>query len=64
MDIRREALGGSLDADQTRDLLDRLVAAGWLRFEKAETGGRPLEWQVNPKMFETPAGTARTAESV
>jgi hypothetical protein len=52
MDIRREALGGSLDADQTRDLLDRLVAAGWLRFEKAETGSRPLErWQVNPKMF-------------
>jgi hypothetical protein len=23
MSIRREALGGSLDADQTRDLLDR-----------------------------------------
>jgi hypothetical protein len=65
VDIRRKALGGSLDADQTRDLLDRLVAAGWLRFEKTETGGRPLErWQVNPKMFETPAGTAQTAESV
>jgi hypothetical protein len=65
-DIRREALGGSLDADQTRDLLDRLVVAGWLRLEKTETGGRPRErWSVNPRVFETaPAGTARTAERV
>jgi Protein of unknown function (DUF3987) len=63
-DIRREALGGSLDADQTRDLLDRLVVAGWLRLEKTETGGRPRErWSVNPRVFETaPAGTAQTAE--
>jgi hypothetical protein len=35
-DIRREALGGALDAEQTRDLLDRAVAAGWLRLEKTE----------------------------
>src|SRR6185503_3356523 len=27
-DIRREAFGGALDAEQTRDLLDRLVTAG------------------------------------
>jgi hypothetical protein len=61
-DIRREALGGSLDADQTRDLLDRLEVAGWVRLEKTETGGRPRErWSVNPRVF-TPAGTARTAE--
>jgi hypothetical protein len=64
-DIRREALGGSLDADQTRDLLDRLVAAGWVRLEKTETGGRPRDrWFVNPRLFETPAGTARTAGSI
>jgi hypothetical protein len=65
-DIRREALGGSLDADQTRDLLDRLAVAGWVRLEKTETGGRPRErWSVNPRVFETaPAGTARTAERV
>jgi hypothetical protein len=65
-DIRREALGGSLDADQTRDLLDRLEVAGWLRLEKTETGGRPRErWSVNPRVFEiAPAGTARTAERV
>jgi hypothetical protein len=59
--IRREALGGSLDADETRDLLDRLVVAGWVRLEKTETGGRPRErWSVNPRY----AGTPRTAERV
>jgi hypothetical protein len=64
-DIRRVALGGSLDRDQTRDLLDRLVVAGWLRPEKTESGGRPRErWSVNPKLFETPAETAITAERV
>jgi hypothetical protein len=64
-DVRREALGGALDADQTRDLLDRLVTAGWLRLEKTETGGRPKErWVVNPRLFETaPAETAETAQS-
>ena len=57
-DIRREALGGSLDAEQTRGLLDRRVAAGWLRPKKTETGGRPRErWSVNPSLLETPAGT-------
>jgi hypothetical protein len=65
-DIRREALGGSLDADQTRDLLDRLVVAGWLRLERTETGGRPRErWSVNPRVFETAsAGIARTAQRI
>ena len=59
-DIRREAVAGSLDADQTRDLMDRLVVAGWLRLTKTKTGGRPQEqWSVNPKIFGTaPAGTA------
>jgi hypothetical protein len=63
-DIRREALGGSLDCDETRDLLDRLVIAGWLRLEKTETGGRPRErWLTNPRLLETaPAGTAGTAQ--
>jgi hypothetical protein len=64
-DVRREALGGSLDADQTLELLDRMTTAGWLRHERASTGGRPLErWHVNPKIFETAnAETAGTAES-
>jgi hypothetical protein len=30
-DIRRDALGGSLDAEQTRDLFDRMVVAGCCR---------------------------------
>jgi len=61
--IRREALGGALDAEQTRDLLNRAVAAGWLRLKKIGTGGRPRErWLVNPKIFEA-AETAVTAES-
>jgi Protein of unknown function (DUF3987) len=38
-EIRREAFGGALDARQTRDLLDRLVAAAWLRPEKPTPGG-------------------------
>jgi Protein of unknown function (DUF3987) len=65
-DIRREALGGSLDADQARDLMDRLAIAGWLRLKKTETGGRPRErWSVNPKLFEiAPARTAGTAKRV
>jgi hypothetical protein len=41
-DIRREAFGGALGAEQTRDLLDRLVTAGWLRSEKTDTGGAPV----------------------
>jgi hypothetical protein len=62
-DIRREALGGALDAEQTSVLLDRLVVAGWLRSEKTDTGGRPRErWLVNPKLFEA-AATAETAQS-
>jgi hypothetical protein len=61
--VRREALGGALDAEQTRDLLDRLVAVGWLRPEKTDTGGRPRErWWANPKIFEA-AETAQSAES-
>ena len=62
-EIRRDAFGASLDAERTRDLLDRLVTAGWLRPEKTDTGGRPLErWHVNPRIFQT-AETAITAQS-
>ena len=57
MDVRREALGGSLDAEQTEDLLDRMEMAGWLRRDTAKTGGRPRHRSVNPKLF-VAAGTA------
>jgi hypothetical protein len=63
-DIRREALGEGVDVEQTRDLVDRMIVAGWLRAEPAvKTGGRPRErWFANPRIFE-PAATAKSAES-
>jgi hypothetical protein len=52
LDIRREALGRRLDADQTRSLLDDLVRAGWLKLVTTKTGGRAIHrWQVNPLLF-------------
>jgi Protein of unknown function (DUF3987) len=61
-DIRREALGQSLDAQQTRDLLNGLVKTGWLHEDVTPTKGRPLHrWHVNPRLNGT-AGTAGTAE--
>jgi Protein of unknown function (DUF3987) len=70
-DIRRDALGASIDMEQTRDLIDRMVATGWLHPKEIEkTGGRPRRrWLVNPALFtptllETEAAeTARTAET-
>ena len=51
-DIRREALGQKLDAEQTTNLLQGLVKAGWLQ-EVRPAGplgrGKPaLRWKVNP----------------
>jgi len=62
MDIRRDALSGAVDVEQARDLVNRMVEAGWLRTEQSvATGGRPRErWTVNPLLW--PAGTAETAE--
>jgi Protein of unknown function (DUF3987)/Bifunctional DNA primase/polymerase, N-terminal len=52
LDIRREALGRRLDAEQTRTLLDGLVRAGWLKLVTTKTGGRDIHrWQVNPLLF-------------
>ena len=51
-DIRRRACGQRFDADQTQELIDRLVAAGWLRERTISTGGRPARrWEVNPNLF-------------
>src|SRR5262249_18436118 len=41
-DIRRDALNQSLDADQTQELLDALVRAGWLRETTQQTAGRSI----------------------
>jgi hypothetical protein len=52
LDIRREALGRRVDAEQTRSLLDGLVRAGWLKLVTTKTDGRAIHrWQVNPLLF-------------
>ena len=68
MDIRRNALAQSLDAEQTLDLVEALVKAGWLRPTTAQTSGRPRHrWQVNPLLFSSwdaeSAGSAGSAQS-
>jgi hypothetical protein len=51
-DVRRDALGHSIDARQTEELLRNLEQAGWLRKETASTGGRPIHsWQASPWLF-------------
>jgi hypothetical protein len=51
-DIRQDALGRRLDAEQTRGLLDGLVRAGWLKLVTKKTAGRSVHrWQVNPQLF-------------
>src|ERR1700730_18154141 len=65
-DARRDALGQSLDADQTQDLLAKMEKAGWLRMKTSRTTGRSKHrWDVNPKFFTfMNAQSAENAESV
>jgi hypothetical protein len=65
-DIRRDALAGSLDADQTQSLVEALTTSGWLRpvavKPSGPKGGKPVRrWQVNPLLWT--AETAETAET-
>jgi hypothetical protein len=66
-DVRRDALGQKLDAEQTANLLDALGRVGWVReLEAVSTprGGRPARrWQVNPIIGTPTAETAETAET-
>jgi len=51
-EIRREALGRRLAAEQTRCLLDGLVRAIWLRFVTTKTGSRATHpWQGKLLLF-------------
>jgi Protein of unknown function (DUF3987) len=54
-DVRREALGQSLDATQTISLLEAMTRSGWMREKKAEIGpkgGRPARrWEANPALY-------------
>ena len=63
-EVRREALGQKLDADQTDGVLEALTRASWVReLEIVSSGGRPARrWQVNPLLVTT-AETAGTAQS-
>ena len=64
LDIRREALGRRLDAEQTRTLLDGLVRAGWLKLVTTKTEGRSIHrWQVNPLLFSGPPPPERSERS-
>jgi hypothetical protein len=63
-EVRRQALGQSLDADQTQHLLDGLVKAGWLREIATKTPGRTRrQWQVNA-LINGAAESAASAERV
>jgi hypothetical protein len=64
MDARRDALAQSLDAEQTRYLLEALEKAGWLRHVITKTGGRTRHrWLINPKLLSiSDAKTAGCAE--
>jgi Protein of unknown function (DUF3987)/Bifunctional DNA primase/polymerase, N-terminal len=64
-DIRRDALGQSLDAERTQELLDDLVKTGWLQADTAKTAGRARRrWRANPKLFvQSTAGSAGSAGS-
>jgi Protein of unknown function (DUF3987) len=63
-DVRRDALGQKLDAEQTATLLETLGRSGWVRELKTAStprGGRPRHrWQVNPLLMNPPAETAPT----
>jgi hypothetical protein len=64
-DIRRDALGQTVDEAGAKALLDTLTGCGWLRKtespEPTPVGGRPAHrWDVNLKLV---AETAETAET-
>jgi hypothetical protein len=65
-DIRRDAMAGSLDAEATLDLVERLVNSGWLLAAPVKPsgpkGGKPVRrWRINPLL--RAAETAETAET-
>jgi hypothetical protein len=55
-DIRRDALGHKLDAEQTAGVIEALTRSGWVREKKDESSpqgrGRPARrWEVNPLLW-------------
>jgi hypothetical protein len=66
-EVRRDALGRSLNAEETEELLRFLVRAGWLRETvnpSGPKGGKPARrWQVNQTLYAT-AETPQTPEII
>jgi hypothetical protein len=59
-DIRRDALGQKLDAEETANLLAAMERSGWVRKKEVKTEGRSAwRWEVNPKLHHD----AESAES-
>jgi len=64
-DIRRDALGQKLDAEQTVDLLAAMERSGWVREKKTEARGRgrpARRWEANPLLLRL-AENAENAEN-
>lgn len=53
-EVRRDALGESLNAEQTDAVMGRLVGSGWAdRVTASPVPGRPvMAWQINPVLWE------------
>src|SRR5262249_14884472 len=50
-DIRRDALGQKLDAEETANLLAAMERSGWVRKKEVKTEGRSAwRWEVNPNV--------------
>jgi len=65
--VRRDALGQKLDAEQTAALLEMLGRFGWVRelnaFSTPKGGRPPRRWQVNPQIGVPVAETVQTAQT-
>jgi hypothetical protein len=62
-DIRLDALGQKLDAEETANLLAAMERSGWVRKKEVKTEGRSAwRWEVNPKLHPD-AGSAESAGS-
>jgi hypothetical protein len=65
-DIRRDALGQKLDAEETANLLAAMERSGWVRKKEVKTEGRSAwRWEVNPKLHPDArsAGSAERSRS-
>jgi Protein of unknown function (DUF3987) len=63
-DIRRDALGQKLDAEETGNLLSTMERSGWVRKKEVKTEGRSAwRWEVNAKLYYPYAESAESAGS-